>query len=61
LSAEPSISCLVLASAITHFVRDPVDFDAYLCGRTIEVNHIATDRMLAAKLHTYRFLAQLVP
>ena len=32
-------------------MRHAVDLDRELCGRAVEVQHIGTDRMLAAQLH----------
>jgi hypothetical protein len=42
-------------------VRDPVDLDAELCRRALEVDHIRSNRMLVPELEAAGFPPQLAP
>ena len=46
---------------ISHIVCHPVDFDSQLRRRTIEIQGVGANWMLAAEFYAERFLAQLLP
>jgi hypothetical protein len=62
---QPFRANLVSRRAISHIVREPIDLDRKLVGRTVEVENVGPDRMLspeadfgAAQSHPKKFLRQ---
>jgi len=47
--SEPSVALFVVSRPIAHVVANPVDLDSEMRFGTIEVEHVRSDRMLAAE------------
>ena len=61
LRAQPRGTPRIARSRACTVMRNPVNLDRQPRGRAIEINHIDTRRMLAAKLEPARTLAQFGP
>ena len=61
LSVKKLVSSFIPHWPVTHVMRYSIDLNCQFCDRAIKVENIWSNRMLAAKFDTHRFLSKKSP